>query len=222
MNDLDLVVFDMAGTTVEDRGQVPEAFAVALATSGIAVSADQIRALRGASKREALRRLVPPGPAHERRAGEIEAAFRTRLAERFRTEGVRAIPGASDTFAWLRARRVRVALATGFDRDTTRLLVDALGWNDAVDAVVCGDDVAHGRPAPDLIRRAMEVTGAGDALRVASVGDTALDLEAGHRAGVRWNVGVLSGAHDRVTLEHAPHTHVLDSVADLSRLWENA
>jgi phosphoglycolate phosphatase-like HAD superfamily hydrolase len=47
-----------------------------------------------------------------------------------------------------------------------------------------------------------------------------LDLEAGHRAGVRWNVGVLSGAHDRKTLETAPHTHLLASVAEVPGLWD--
>jgi len=30
--------------------------------------------------------------------------------------------------------------------------------------------------------------------------------------------GVLTGAHDRAALEAAPHTHVLDSVADLEQL----
>jgi len=54
--------------------------------------------------------------------------------------------------------------------------------------------------------------------RVASVGDTALDLQAGYNAGVRWNVGVLSGAHDRRALESVPHTHLLPSVAELPGL----
>jgi beta-phosphoglucomutase-like phosphatase (HAD superfamily) len=44
-----LVIFDMAGTTVEDRGQVPAAFSAALAEAGIALSADQITRVRGAS-----------------------------------------------------------------------------------------------------------------------------------------------------------------------------
>jgi len=65
------------------------------------------------------------------------------------------------------------------------------------DAAVCGDDVAQGRPAPYLIFRAMESASARNVHRVANVGDTALDLLAGHNAGVRWNVGVgvLPGAH---------------------------
>ena len=78
------------------------------------------------------------------------------------------------------------------------MLLGRLGWAEGiVDAVVCGDDVTRGRPAPYLIFRAMEATGASSVHKVASVGDTTLDLQAGYNAGVRWNVGVLSGAHDR-------------------------
>ena len=82
-----------------------------------------------------------------------------------------------------------------------------------------GDDVAHGRPAPDLIRRAMADTGVPDAARVATVGDTTLDLEAGAAAAVGWNIGVLSGAHGRDALARSPHTHIVRSVADLRPLW---
>ena len=53
---IDLVVLDLAGTTVEDAGQVPEAFTLALRDHGIAVTAEEVRGVRGASKREAIRR----------------------------------------------------------------------------------------------------------------------------------------------------------------------
>ncbi len=51
-----------------------------------------------------------------------------------------------------------------------------------------------------------------------NVGDTALDLAAGANAGVRWNIGVWTGAHDRATLASAPHTHLCASVADVPAL----
>ena len=126
-------------------------------------------------------------------------------------------------FAWLRDRGIRVALNTGFDRDTTQMLLTALGWvAHTVDGIVCGDDVPQGRPAPYLIFRCMEATGAVSVGRVANVGDTALDLRAGHNARVRFNVGVLSGAHGRDLLAAEPHTHLLASVADLPALLAGA
>lgn len=220
MDKVELVIFDMAGTTVQDRGEVPDAFAGALAEHGILVSPNQLDAVRGSSKRQAVLRLVPAGPEQQSRAAAVYDSFRRRLMRRYRSDGVRPIAGAASTFRWLRERGVRVALNTGFDRETTALLLDALGWDGRVfDAVVCGDDVARGRPAPYLIFRAMEEAGAGSVHGVANVGDTILDLRAGHNAGVRWNVGVLSGAHLRPALEGEPHTHLLASVAELPDLW---
>lgn len=219
LSGLQLAVLDMAGTTVYDAGQVPRAFVEALAAHGIAATAAQVNAVRGASKREALRQFVPDGPDRERRAAIVYATFRERLAALYQTEGVSAIAGARETIERLRASGVRVALNTGFDRDITALLLGALQWDKGfVDAVVCGDDIQHGRPAPDLIFRAMRETRVTDANRVMNVGDTVLDLRAGHAAGVRWNVGVLTGAHSREQLELAPHTHLVASITEVIHL----
>jgi phosphonatase-like hydrolase len=221
MSSLELVIFDLAGTTVEDHGEVPDAFADALASHEISVSPSQIRNVRGASKRQAILHFIPPGPQRMECAESVYATFRERLARRYQSDGVRPVAGADTTFMSLRERGVRMALNTGFDRETTAMLLDALGWGDGLfDAVVCGDDVAQGRPAPYLIFRAMESAGACDVHKVAIVGDTTLDLLAGHNAGVKWNVGVLSGAHDRAQLEDAPHTHLLSSVAELRSVWD--
>ena len=223
MDELELVVFDMAGTTVEDRGEVPAAFTAVLAERGITITPEQVKQVRGLSKRQALLHLIPAGPEQARLAEEAYASFRAHLAQRYASEGVRPVPGAALAFHALRERGVRVALNTGFDRETTGVLLGALGWADGrVDTVVCGDDVPRGRPAPYLIFRAMERTGATSVHRIATVGDTMLDLQAGHNAGVRWNIGVLSGAHDRQSLESVPHTHLLPSVAEVTRLWTAA
>lgn len=222
MKELELVIFDVAGTTVKDGGQVPSAFTTALAEHDISITPEQLNVVRGSSKRQAVLDLIPEGPHRARLAADVYAAFREDLARRYSVEGVEAIEGAEQVFRWLRARGVGVALNTGFDRETTALLLNALGWDEGMfDAVVCGDDVAAGRPSPSLIFRAMEVAGASSVRHVANVGDTVLDLQAGHNAGVRWNVGVLSGAHDRQTLARAPHTHLLASVAELPRLWND-
>jgi len=185
MKSLQLVVFDMAGTTIEDAGQVPEAFTTVLRRRGIEVSADELRAVRGASKRDAIRHLI-----RERHGGDIDLLtevifreFRDHLAELFQAGDVRPIPGAREAFDWLRSQNVRVALGTGFDRLTTDLIVETVGWKaGVVDAIVCGDDVPQGRPAPYLIFRAMEQTGAFDVRQVACVGDTVLDLQAGNNS----------------------------------------
>jgi phosphonatase-like hydrolase len=217
-----LAVFDLAGTTVVDSGQVPAAFSSALAEAGIDVSAEQIANLRGSSKREAILRMTPEGSNRAERAAATFETFKLHLVRLNDSSGVREIAGARDVFAWLRSNGVRVALNTGFDGEITNLLLERLGWREGVvDAVVCGDDVPEGRPAPYLIFRAMEATGTHRVHDVANVGDTVSDLSAGDNASVRFNIGVLSGAHDRARLEKAPHTHLLTDVTELRRLWSN-
>lgn len=220
MNNIKLVVFDMAGTTVKDNGEVPQAFTTALAEHGLRVTPEQLNRVRGSSKRQAIWQLLPDEPERDTRATAVYDSFCAQLTRQYNTAGVVPVEGAAHVFQWLRAQGVRVALNTGFDRDIMHLLLTALGWHTAtVDAVICGDDVAQGRPAPYLIFHAMEATGVTDIRRVMNVGDTVLDLQAAHSAGVLWNVGVLSGAHSRVQLEQAPHTHLLPSVAALPTLW---
>jgi phosphonatase-like hydrolase len=220
---IDLVLFDMAGTTVEDAGQVPAAFTAALQKHGLGVSEDTLRNVRGASKRDAIAHLVAAGISDPRearaRTDTIYADFCRALEERFAAE-LRPVQGAPQVFGWLRARGVRVALNTGFDRAMADLIVRTLRWtHDTVDAVICGEDVPQGRPAPFLIFRVMEATGVTSVHRVATVGDTTLDLQAGWNAGVAVNIGVLSGALPRERLEQAPHTDLLESVAALPDLW---
>jgi phosphonatase-like hydrolase len=219
IDELKLIVFDMAGTTVEDGGQVPAAFSAALAGCGIALGDEALANVRGASKREAIAELVDrhAGPAWQGRADEVYDAFVRHLQRQF-DAGVRPIAGAVATIAFLHERGIRVALTTGFDRDVGGMLLDALGWRGLADAFVCGDDVERGRPAPYLIFEAMRATGIDCVHRVGAVGDTALDLQAGYNAGVQLNVGVLSGAHDRARLAAAPHTHLAASVAELPSL----
>ena len=215
---IELVVCDMAGTTVRDAGQVPQAFTSALAAHGIPVTPQAINSLRGASKRLAILNLMPEGGDRAARAAQVYTTVVQHLAQVFKGT-VEPVPGAREAIDALRARGVRIALNTGFDRETTDLLLEALRWRDGVvDAVVCGDEVEQGRPAPHMIFHCMEATGISDVRRVVNVGDTVLDLQAGHNAGVALNIGVLSGAHGRDQLQAQPHTHLLNSVAELPEL----
>ena len=226
MQEIKLVVFDLAGTVIEDAGQVPTAFTTALRNHGIEITSDSLQEMRGASKREAIQRFVECQPGGSKadvlaRTESIYNSFRGTLAGMYEKDGVREIGGATEVFTWLQKRGVQIALNTGFDRTITELLVNSMKWeSDLINAVVCGDDVALGRPAPYLIFRAMEMAGVNSVHQVTTVGDTVLDLQAGQNAGVRYNIGVLSGAHAREQLEREPHTHLLSSVAILPALWE--
>lgn len=214
-----LVVLDLVGTTIVDRGEVEEAFRGALAAEGRTLDAAEIAAVRGRHKRAAIASLLAAAPA-DPAVGRAYARLEEALADLYRERGVITVPGAAKTLAWLRARGIRTALTTGFERALTELALAAARWDSAlVDALVCGDDVAQGRPAPYLVFRAMERTATIDVRTVAAVGDTPVDLAAAANAGARWCIGVCSGAAARDVLAACPHTHLLPSIADLPSLW---
>lgn len=227
MNGIDLVAFDMAGTTVEEGGRVYLALGDALSENGVDFDEDELRAWMGASKLEVLNHFVcregtGRDGADEALVRRAYSTFKDALRHRY-TEGepVRPMPSAEETFARLRERGVKVALTTGFDREIADALLARLNWSGStVDAVVCGEDVRRGRPAPYMVFRAMERTGVLDVSRVAVVGDTALDLRAGTNAGAGLVVGVLSGGGDPGPLGAERHTHLVSNVGELPALLD--
>ena len=221
---IDLVVFDLGGTTVEDRGDVAGAFRETLRHHRIDVGDVELETYRGRSKREVFRSLLNQNNADEglTRTDEVYRLFCEEVKQRFIRNGIGQIPQADQVFSWLREQRIRVAITTGFDRTIADLILEKTSWDDGlVDASVCADEVSRGRPAPYMIFRAMEMTGVIDVGRVVKVGDTTADIEAGIHAGVRVKVGVMSGAHKRERLIAAGASHVIPSVADLPELFKN-
>jgi phosphonatase-like hydrolase len=225
---LDLVVFDIAGTIIEDTGQVINAFTAAFRKHAIRVTDAEIRTLHGASKREVFKHYIerqfgPEDPENTARIDRAYGDFRDILETTYGTEGVQAIAGVESTFGWLRDHGIKIALNTGFYRKVTEIILRSVGWHEGVvDVVICGDEVPRGRPAPFMIFRAMEATGVTDVRRVMVVGDTPLDLLAGTNAGARGVVGVLSGSHGIDRLGRVEHTHIISSVAELPGLLESA
>lgn len=217
-----LAVLDMAGTTVDERGCVRAAVLAALdhVTDGQRpVDFEQVfRRSRGAAKTALFRALL----GDRDRALRAHARFEVELERLIGSGSVVPIEGATATFEHLRDRGVRVALATGFSVRNRLALLNHLNWTKLVDLALSPEDVGRGRPHPDTVLTAILRLKVEAVQAVAVVGDTANDLYCGTRAGASIVAGVLTGAHDRDTLAQAPHTHLLDSVADLPQLIEEA
>jgi phosphonatase-like hydrolase len=221
-----LVIFDLGGTTIRDRGEVPSAFAEALAAGGLGEDQATVTTWRGASKREVLAHLIatqrPTLGERDRNAlaATVYQMFSTILQQRLRATPDLALPEARPVFERLQRAGIKVALNSGFDRAVLDVVLAMVRWPQGLlDTIVCSDDVPAGRPAPFMIFRAMKQAGVSDVGRVAVVGDTRLDLEAAANAGVAHRIGVLGGAHDRATLSQAAHTEILESVGLVPDLW---
>lgn len=225
---IQLVVFDIAGTTVRDDDAVNRCLAAALAAVGVEVTRDAVNTVMGLPKPDALRQLIAPTAAAAALLPQVEAIhadFVARMIAFYRADPtVGEVPGAAAAFVRLRDAGIKVALDTGFSRVITQAVLERLGWRDGtvIDASVSSDEVARGRPHPDMIRQLMRRLGVGDAARVAKVGDTPADLLEGHNAGCGLVIGVTSGTHTRAELEGFPHTHLIESVRELPSLLKVA
>ncbi|WP_375483696.1 phosphonatase-like hydrolase [uncultured Jatrophihabitans sp.] len=215
---IELAVFDVAGTTVDEGGIVYRVLADSVRALGADPTPTQIEAWMGAGKREAIAALLGESGVDvtDEAVDAGFADFRDRLTAAYRAQPPAPFPGVPELIANLRSSRVKVALTTGFDREVTTSLLTALGWDtDVVDAVVCIDDVPAGRPAPYMIFRAMEMTGVADVRRTLVAGDTVRDIRAGHNAGAAVVLAVLTGDVSAETLAAAEPTEVLADVAEL-------
>ncbi len=216
-----LAALDMAGTTVADEGAVEEAFQSALDAVGLVAGnlADDpgayIRRTMGQSKITVFTELLG-GDRH--RAEQANTAFESAFDRAVDRGEVVALPGSEDAFVTLRNGGVRLCLTTGFSPATRDRILDALGWRGLVDLALSPADAGRGRPWPDMILTAVLSLRIDDVAEVAVVGDTTSDLIAGTRSGASVVAGVLTGAHSRDELGLAPHTHLLDSIADLPDL----
>ncbi len=216
MTAIELVVLDMAGTTVRDDGVVEQAFQRAAERTGVADrmpwpdALQYVRDTMGMSKIDVFTHLAGGDVAA---AAAATAAFEGAYSDIIAEQGALEIPGAAEAIAGLRDAGLKVALTTGFAPVTRDALIDALGWRDLIDLALSPVDAGRGRPAPDLVLTALLRTGTSSVRAVAVVGDTSSDVESGRRAGAGFVAGVLSGAHDRDALAGADA--VLDDVTSL-------
>lgn len=209
---LRLVVFDMAGTTVDDvidgSPLVLKSYDEAFRRHGIEVPMRTLNEQRGRDKLTVIREFGGD------KAPEIYEFFVSTLLKN--TRRVREIEGASDTFRFLHDSGVLVAAGTGFPHEVAKGIIDYLGWerDGLVDFWTCSQMVGASRPDPAMIHAAMRHFRIGDPQSVVKVDDTAKGIEEGLRAGVL-TIGVLTGTQSRERLQVANPTDIIQSVKHL-------
>ncbi len=219
-----LVLFDLAGTTVTDGGSrgslIGESLLQALRERGHQIDPAAITAQRGKSKRDAIRLLLPDtlSGAREGEADAIHQRFLTLLGNR--AHEFAEIPGASETFRFLKDRAIHVGVGSGLPPTLVEEIVCRLRWVERglVDYVGSAQAVGAGRPDPAMIHDAMARFGVTNPGEVLKVGDTVVDVWEGKNA-CAWTVAVVSGTQAAVALREAGPDFMISSVADLPRLF---
>lgn len=144
-----------------------------------------------------------------------DAAFAAEIDRRFGIETLAHLLPVGEpvvVFAALKARGLRLGIATNDAEASARGQCDKLGLSPYLD-FVAGYDTGHGgKPEPGMILAFARLIGVSPA-RVALVGDSVHDLDAARAAGAQ-AVAVLTGPACREVLE--PHAdHVIDGLGDL-------
>jgi HAD superfamily hydrolase (TIGR01509 family) len=152
------VVFDLDGLLVDTEILWREEEAALLADHGVEQTSEDRLATVGQaidhSTAYFARRLGRPESA----APELRRQLLARMRTAFETR-VEPMPGAIELVRGLAAARSPMAVASNTDRDLVLLALERARIRDAFAVVVSAQDVARGKPAPDVYLRACSELG---------------------------------------------------------------
>ena len=176
------VLSDMDGLLLDTETLSRRAFDTLAARHGFRDDGSAYGRLVGlnkAAQREVLAGFLPGGVDLE--------AFDDGWREEFLAlleGGVPVKPHAEAMLAWLGGRGVPVALVTSTASGKTGMLLERCGLDGYFGAVVCGDEVANGKPAPDIYLEAAARLGVAPADAIA-LEDSPNGVRSAHAAGAR-------------------------------------
>jgi phosphonatase-like hydrolase len=222
-----MVVFDMAGTVIDENNAVYRTLLETLNAEGYHLSLGQVLAEgAGKEKFQAIRDILlkHTGIVDETVLQRIFRNFQNKLWNTYDTIEIRAQSGAEELFNELRRREIYTVLNTGYDLKTAQSILRKVDWEvgKQIDGMVTASEVANSRPAPDMIDIAKKKLGMGPSDHVVKVGDSAIDIEEGKNAKCRLSIGITTGAHSREQLLEAKPDFIVDSLLEILPLIENA
>lgn len=200
-----LAVFDIAGTTLDDGYAVHESLIYAMTYNNYPITREDANAVMGIPKPVAISMLLQRFGVDDSSLVEaIHGDFLHHMQEWYQVSEYFEKPHCSRVFEQLKENGVIVAVNTGFDRNTTNIVLEKMGWlkNGLISDSITSDEVVNGRPAADMIIELMRRSGIDDAKDVAKIGDTPSDISEGKNAGCGLVIGITHGSHTLEQLEN--------------------
>jgi HAD superfamily hydrolase (TIGR01509 family) len=146
--DLRAVVFDLDGLLVNTEELYHQVGSELLRRRGHEFLPDLLDKMMGRPQSVALRMMIEHHALDatvEQLAQETEEIFRALLDAR-----LRPMPGAAELLAALEGASIPKAIATSSSRRFASDILNRLGWLARFQFLVCGDEVEHGKPQPDI------------------------------------------------------------------------
>jgi HAD superfamily hydrolase (TIGR01509 family) len=177
---LDAVIFDLDGVLIDSESVWDAARREVVAENGGTWTDAATRAMQGMSSPEWSRYLhdelgvsLDPQEISHRVVERVLAAYEREVP---------LLPGAVEAVRRL-AKRWPLGLASSANRPVIDAVLHSAGLTECFLATVSGDEVAHGKPSPDVYLSAAEKLGV-EASRAAAVEDSTNGLRAGAAAGM--------------------------------------
>ena len=207
------ILWDLDGTLIDSNEIHFHTWREALAAAGYELSRAQFLADVGKRNDEILRGYFG-ADLHERDCARIASLKEDRYRDMVRAGGVEMLPGARQWIELLAAAGRKQAIATSAPRLNLEVVVGVLGIRDLFGALVSSEEVAAGKPDPDVFleaARRLDVAPA-DCLVIE---DAPAGVVAARRAGMR--VVGLQTTHTAIEADW-----VVASPAELAQVLEFA
>lgn len=215
-----MVVFDMAGTTINEDNLVYKTVQKALRAYGCEVDLSTVLSIAaGKEKRDAIRDVFQQVKGHapeKQLLDNMHQYFKAHLNRAYDEETLKVFDGLPDVLSTLKTKGVVRVFNTGYTADIAKKILQKVGISVGrdIEDLITADMVTNSRPAPDMIRLAMEKWDC-SAAEVVKVGDSKVDIEEGQNAGVRYALGITTGAQSREELLTAGPDAVIDRIEEL-------
>jgi len=214
------IVFDMAGTTVNEDNIVYKTLQAALNHYNVPVNLNHVL-LYGAGKEkfQAIKDIISNSSYSLDEMVQLEVFnyFLAQLDIAYSDFDVTPMTGAEQVFAILKQSGIKVVLNTGYNRSTAENLLKKLGWTEGqqIDLLVTASDVLHNRPMPDMILYAKDKLQIAHTKQMVKIGDSCIDIEEGKNAGCLLNIGITTGAQTETQLMEAKPEYIIHSLNSL-------
>ena len=220
MHNIELAVFDMAGTVVNENNVVYKTVQKAINKKGYDFTLEFVLEHgAGKEKHQAIKDILKADNNSISEPSEpIFEDFKQLLDEAYHDLKVTSFDGVEEVLTKLKSQHIKIALNTGYNRAIAELLLQKMNWTkgNQYDTLVTADDVLEGRPHPAMIIKAMQVLEVSDTNKVLKAGDSIIDIEEGKNALCGVTIGVTTGAHTEEQLKSAEPTYVLNSLIELT------
>jgi HAD superfamily hydrolase (TIGR01549 family) len=201
-------LLDVDGTLIDSNYQHTLAWYRAFREHGIVLPVWRIHRAIGMGGDQLVPALV--GEDTDRDQGDEIRETRDSLYKELIDE-VEPLEGAHDLISDLKERGLKAVLASSSPQDELDRYLELLDARDLADDWTTKDDVEATKPAPDLVRAALDRAGTESAVMI---GDTRWDIEAAAKAGVE-TICLMTGGWSRQELLDAGAVAVFESVDEL-------